>query len=67
MKKRKIAMLVMTGVLLTGCMGTNYLEEGVSQLEEKQYEEASKSFQGRHWTMGQKKRQRYIILSVSVI
>ena len=38
-------MLVMTGVLLTGCMGTNYLEEGVSQLEEKQYEEASKSFQ----------------------
>lgn len=45
MKKRKIAMLVMTGVLLTGCMGTNYLEEGVSQLEEKQYEEASKSFQ----------------------
>ena len=35
MKKRKIAMLVMTGVLLTGCMGTNYLEEGVSQLEEK--------------------------------
>ena len=34
MKKRKIAMLVMTGVLLTGCMGTNYLEEGVSQLEE---------------------------------
>ena len=28
MKKRKIAMLVMTGVLLTGCMGTNYLEEG---------------------------------------
>ena len=31
MKKRKIAMLVMTGVLLTGCMGTNYLEEGVSQ------------------------------------
>lgn len=93
-------MLVMTGVLLTGCMGTNYLEEGVSQLEEKQYEEASKSFQkeideeknldeayrgmgiayfemeefekqlmrsGRHWTMGQKKRQRYIILSVSVI
>lgn len=45
MKKRKIAMLVMTGVLLTGCMGINYLEEGVSQLEEKQYEEASKSFQ----------------------
>ena len=38
MKKRKIAMLVMTGVLLTGCMGTSYLEEGVSQLEEKQYE-----------------------------
>ena len=45
MKKRKIAMLVMTGVLLTGCMGTSYLEEGVSYLEEKQYEEASKSFQ----------------------
>ena len=45
MKKRKIAMLVITGVLLTGCMGTNYLEEGVSQLEEKQYEEASESFQ----------------------
>ena len=40
MKKRKIAMLVMTGVLLTGCMGTNYLEEGVSQFEEKNLDEA---------------------------
>ncbi len=45
MKKRKIAMLVMFGGLLTGCMGTNYLKEGVSYLDEKQYKEACEVFQ----------------------
>lgn len=45
MKKRKIAVLLMAGMLLTGCMGTNHLKEGVSYLEEKKYEEAKASFQ----------------------
>jgi len=45
MKKRKIAVLVMAGMLLTGCMGTNHLKEGISCLEEKKYEEAKASFQ----------------------
>ena len=45
MKKRKMAVLLMAGMLLTGCMGTNHLKEGVSYLEEKKYEEAKASFQ----------------------
>ena len=47
MKKRKIAMLVMTGVLLTGCMGTSYLEEGVSYLEESNMRKRASPFRRR--------------------
>lgn len=45
MKKRRIAVLLAAGMLLTGCIGTNHLKEGVSYLEEKKYEEARASFQ----------------------
>ncbi len=45
MKKRKIVALVMVGLLLTGCIGPDYLDEGVSYLDEKQYEKACEAFQ----------------------
>lgn len=43
--QRKIAILVMSGVLLAGCAGTNHLEEGVSLLKQEKYEEALDSFE----------------------
>lgn len=45
MKKINIAVIIMAGSLLTGCIGEKNLEKGVELLEEQKYEEALDAFQ----------------------